>query len=60
MQPAPAAAADAAGGAAHGVGPPLRRHASERPPVHADAGDLVFFHSGRSVYHVGIYAGKGK
>ncbi|MFB7654330.1 MULTISPECIES: C40 family peptidase [unclassified Streptomyces] len=24
------------------------------------AGDLVFFHSGRSVYHVGIYAGKGK
>ncbi|MEZ7003111.1 C40 family peptidase [Streptomyces sp. SCSIO 75703] len=24
------------------------------------AGDLVFFHSGRSVYHVGIYAGGGK
>ncbi|MET9257626.1 C40 family peptidase [Streptomyces sp. NPDC048182] len=24
------------------------------------AGDLVFFHSGRGVYHVGIYAGKGK
>ncbi|MFJ9866935.1 C40 family peptidase [Streptomyces sp. NPDC101165] len=24
------------------------------------AGDLVFFHSGSSVYHVGIYAGKGK
>ncbi|MEO3977496.1 C40 family peptidase [Streptomyces sp. CAU 1734] len=24
------------------------------------AGDLVFFHSGGSVYHVGIYAGKGK
>ncbi|MFC8126899.1 C40 family peptidase [Streptomyces sp. NPDC057302] len=23
-------------------------------------GDLVFFRSGRSVYHVGIYAGKGK
>ncbi|MGW3655645.1 C40 family peptidase [Streptomyces sp. NPDC005151] len=23
-------------------------------------GDLVFFHSGRSVYHVGIYAGRGK
>ncbi|MFD3956625.1 MULTISPECIES: C40 family peptidase [Streptomyces] len=23
-------------------------------------GDLVFFHSGRSVYHVGIYAGNGK
>jgi cell wall-associated NlpC family hydrolase len=23
-------------------------------------GDLVFFHSGRSVYHVGIYAGGGK
>jgi cell wall-associated NlpC family hydrolase len=28
--------------------------ASARP------GDLVFFHSGRSVYHVGIYAGNGK
>ncbi|MET7606069.1 C40 family peptidase [Streptomyces avermitilis] len=27
---------------------------------HRKAGDLVFFHSGRSVYHVGIYAGKGK
>ncbi|MFG2886780.1 C40 family peptidase [Streptomyces sp. NPDC048297] len=24
------------------------------------AGDLVFFHSGSSVYHVGIYAGHGK
>ncbi|MFJ2607220.1 C40 family peptidase [Streptomyces sp. NPDC091279] len=24
------------------------------------AGDLVFFHSGSSVYHVGIYAGQGK
>ncbi len=24
------------------------------------AGDLVFFHSGRSIYHVGIYAGKGE
>ncbi|GGP86501.1 C40 family peptidase [Streptomyces melanogenes] len=23
-------------------------------------GDLVFFHSGRRVYHVGIYAGKGR
>ncbi|MEU8625486.1 C40 family peptidase [Streptomyces sp. NPDC048669] len=23
-------------------------------------GDLVFFHSGRSVFHVGIYAGSGK
>jgi cell wall-associated NlpC family hydrolase len=23
-------------------------------------GDLVFFHSGNSVYHVGIYAGSGK
>ncbi|MHC0428992.1 C40 family peptidase [Streptomyces sp. O3] len=23
-------------------------------------GDLVFFHSGRSVYHVGIYAGSGR
>ncbi|MYR98572.1 MULTISPECIES: C40 family peptidase [unclassified Streptomyces] len=29
--------------------------ASKRKP-----GDLVFFHSGRSVYHVGIYAGGGK
>ncbi|MFI9649551.1 C40 family peptidase [Streptomyces sp. NPDC052040] len=27
---------------------------------HREAGDLVFFHSGRNVYHVGIYAGKGK
>jgi cell wall-associated NlpC family hydrolase len=24
------------------------------------AGDLVFFHSGSNIYHVGIYAGKGK
>ncbi|MGV9233154.1 C40 family peptidase [Streptomyces nigra] len=24
------------------------------------AGDLVFFHSGSYIYHVGIYAGKGK
>ncbi|AYG84264.1 putative endopeptidase p60 [Streptomyces hundungensis] len=24
------------------------------------AGDLVFFHSGRRVYHVGIYAGNGR
>ncbi|GAB2965181.1 C40 family peptidase [Streptomyces pseudoechinosporeus] len=23
-------------------------------------GDLVFFHSGRNVYHVGVYAGKGR
>ncbi|WP_415949529.1 C40 family peptidase [Streptomyces sp. KLOTTS4A1] len=23
-------------------------------------GDLVFFHSGRGIYHVGIYAGKGR
>ncbi|MGW8063053.1 C40 family peptidase [Streptomyces ziwulingensis] len=23
-------------------------------------GDLVFFHSGSSIYHVGIYAGKGR
>ncbi|MEU2669249.1 C40 family peptidase [Streptomyces sp. NPDC007164] len=27
---------------------------------HRQRGDLVFFHYGRSVYHVGIYAGKGK
>jgi cell wall-associated NlpC family hydrolase len=27
---------------------------------HRKRGDLVFFHSGRSVYHVGIYAGHGK
>ncbi|MFD1660027.1 C40 family peptidase [Streptomyces caeni] len=27
---------------------------------HRRAGDLVFFHSGRNIYHVGIYAGKGK
>jgi cell wall-associated NlpC family hydrolase len=29
-------------------------------PQSRKAGDLVFFHSGSSVYHVGIYAGKGK
>ncbi|CAM5327480.1 NlpC/P60 family protein OS=Streptomyces alboniger OX=132473 GN=CP975_01800 PE=3 SV=1 [Streptomyces alboniger] len=28
---------------------------SQRTP-----GDLVFFHSGRNVYHVGIYAGNGR
>ncbi|MFB6711678.1 MULTISPECIES: C40 family peptidase [unclassified Streptomyces] len=27
---------------------------------HRKRGDLVFFHYGRSVYHVGIYAGHGK
>lgn len=27
---------------------------------HRKAGDLVFFHSGQYVYHVGIYAGKNK
>ncbi|MEU3737977.1 MULTISPECIES: C40 family peptidase [unclassified Streptomyces] len=27
---------------------------------HRVRGDLVFFHSGRNVYHVGIYAGKGR
>ncbi|MEU9624149.1 MULTISPECIES: C40 family peptidase [unclassified Streptomyces] len=27
---------------------------------HRQRGDLVFFHSGRSVYHVGIYAGHNK
>ncbi|MCX5435830.1 MULTISPECIES: C40 family peptidase [unclassified Streptomyces] len=27
---------------------------------HRKRGDLVFFHSGRGVYHVGIYAGKGR
>jgi cell wall-associated NlpC family hydrolase len=32
-----------------------RVSASKRKP-----GDLVFFHSGSSVYHVGIYAGSGK
>jgi cell wall-associated NlpC family hydrolase len=30
------------------------------PASQRKAGDLVFFHSGRNVYHVGIYAGKGK
>ena len=30
------------------------------PASQREAGDLVFFHSGRYVYHVGIYAGKGK
>ncbi|MFM9371063.1 C40 family peptidase [Streptomyces sp. Da 82-17] len=33
-----------------------RRVAADR----RERGDLVFFHSGRSVYHVGIYAGKGR
>ncbi|WP_435251866.1 C40 family peptidase [Streptomyces tendae] len=33
------------------------RHVSAK---NRKAGDLVFFHSGRSVYHVGIYAGKGR
>ncbi|MEV8553409.1 C40 family peptidase [Streptomyces glaucescens] len=33
------------------------RHIS---PGSRKAGDLVFFHSGSNVYHVGIYAGKGK
>ncbi|MET9732553.1 C40 family peptidase [Streptomyces sp. NPDC006458] len=33
------------------------RHISSR---NRKAGDLVFFHSGSNVYHVGIYAGKGK
>ncbi|MFF4749750.1 C40 family peptidase [Streptomyces sp. NPDC002514] len=33
------------------------RHISVRS---RKAGDLVFFHAGSSVYHVGIYAGKGK
>ncbi|WP_096303348.1 C40 family peptidase [Jatrophihabitans sp. GAS493] len=28
------------------------------PKSKAIAGDLVFFHSGKSVYHVGVYAGK--
>lgn len=32
-------------------------HISSR---HRRAGDLVFFHSGSYVYHVGIYAGHGK
>ncbi|MFR9797825.1 C40 family peptidase [Streptomyces sp. MS06] len=27
---------------------------------HRRVGDLVFFHYGRSVYHVGIYAGRGR
>ncbi|MGW3951632.1 C40 family peptidase [Streptomyces sp. NPDC004752] len=33
------------------------RHISAK---HRKAGDLVFFHSGSFVYHVGIYAGQGK
>lgn len=33
------------------------RHIS---PSQRRRGDLVFFHAGRSVYHVGIYAGGGK
>ncbi|WP_432023965.1 C40 family peptidase [Streptomyces parvus] len=30
------------------------------PKSQRKRGDLVFFHSGRGVYHVGIYAGAGK
>ncbi|MDT0490954.1 C40 family peptidase [Streptomyces sp. NPDC012600] len=30
------------------------------PKTKRKQGDLVFFHSGRGVYHVGIYAGGGK
>ena len=30
------------------------------PAKHARRGDLVFFTSGGRVYHVGIYAGKGR
>ncbi|WP_116209107.1 C40 family peptidase [Streptomyces olivoreticuli] len=30
------------------------------PAAARQAGDLVFFHSGRAVYHVGIYAGKSR
>ncbi|MGP4004459.1 C40 family peptidase [Streptomyces sp. 8N706] len=33
------------------------RHVSVRS---RKAGDLVFFHSGKNVYHVGIYAGKNR
>lgn len=33
------------------------RHIS---PSQRRRGDLVFFHAGRSIYHVGIYAGGGK
>ncbi|MDI3418291.1 C40 family peptidase [Streptomyces luteolus] len=33
-----------------------RRVSSDR----RERGDLVFFHSGRKIYHVGIYAGKGR
>ncbi|EGX54854.1 NLP/P60 family protein [Streptomyces zinciresistens K42] len=30
------------------------------PARNRKAGDLVFFHSGSYIYHVGIYAGKGR
>jgi cell wall-associated NlpC family hydrolase len=33
--------------------------ASKVPASKARVGDLVFFHSGKNVYHVGIYAGNG-
>ncbi|MEU3187664.1 C40 family peptidase [Streptomyces sp. NPDC006923] len=33
------------------------RHIS---PSHRRKGDLVFFHYGSNIYHVGIYAGRGK
>ena len=36
------------------------RHAKEISGREARPGDLVFFHEGHDVYHVGIYAGSGR
>lgn len=35
-------------------------HATRISPAHRQRGDLVFFHSGGTVYHVGIYAGRDR
>ncbi|MFJ9030224.1 C40 family peptidase [Streptomyces sp. NPDC102274] len=39
-----------------------QQYNASRPvsPSHRRKGDLVFFHWGSSVYHVGIYAGRGR
>ncbi|TJZ59281.1 NlpC/P60 family protein [Streptomyces piniterrae] len=36
------------------------RHSRHISAAARKTGDLVFFHSGRGVYHVGIYAGRGR
>ncbi|UQA90978.1 C40 family peptidase [Streptomyces halobius] len=36
------------------------KHTKRVSAAHRKRGDLVFFHGRRGVYHVGIYAGKGR